>query len=711
MTKCTIYLADLGYIRPGREWTIVPFPLNVAYIAAFLHRMRPEWFDITIFKSPVELLEAVSRKAPDIAAFSNYIWNKNLQLACAKHLKTVRPDCITVMGGPNYHFNDPVWLEEFARAHPQIDFHIEGEGEVKFYNLAACILAHGNDLVEVKRARPAGTAFIDPDADVLVSSPLCSPDAWSSLEGLGLDTKAGRLLDLNDIPSPYLTGLLDDFLADPNYCPIIETNRGCPYECTFCNWGDMGKSKSAMFGSERVEEELRYIAAKNISKTPYLYIGDANFGLFQRDVEFARLLRELKDTCGFPQNVYLYYAKNSSEKVVRIAEILKGMTRVNLSRQTQNPEVLTFIKRGNISIDTFSRLTDLAKQLGVESFVELIYGLPGESKESFFAGVKNIMRQHVDGLHLFPAMLLDGSEMASRASREKYGLKGEFRRIDGSAGRYGPVAAMECEEIVTETSAMSRDDYFEIRLFHFFQTLFLDTKLYRDTETLIGDALVFDLIESVISHRVSAPPPIRNLIDEFITAAKAEFVTPEEISAADVDASGTGLVKLNPLFICKLLYDPGVRDAFHAYLKERILEMGHAAEEDIDHVLRHIDESIYPFDGSVSKRVTMAFDPIAFSDRPLAGTSHASEYVLTSPRTYRYTKRHTFQQFLDQMPSGLPLAAKVYEVLLHHSHEIVRKAVSWSIEGEELDLPEADGAARPDGAGARQIENEGGWLY
>lgn len=682
--KCVVYLADLNYVRFGREWTIIPFPLNVAYIAGFLQRMRPGVFDVRIFKNPASFLDAVAQAPPDIAAFSNYIWNRNLALACARHVKSLHPSCITVMGGPNANFNDPVWLEAFVRKHPQVDFHIEGEGEVKLYNLAVCALEHQGDMDAIRRANPAGVAFLDREHNRLVSNALCSPAAWSSLEGLGLDTRAGRLLSLDEIPSPYLTGLLDEFLADPNYCPIIETNRGCPYECTFCNWGDMGKSKSSMFGRDRIIEELQYIAARNVSKTPYLYIGDANFGLFERDVEFARLLRDLKDAHGFPQNVYLYYAKNSSEKVVRIAEILKGMTRVNLSRQTQNPDVLNLIKRSNIAVDTFSRLVDLAKELGVESFVELIYGLPGESRDSFFAGLKSVMAQNVDGLHLFPAMLLDGSEMGSRASREQFGLHGEFRRIDGSAGRYGPVAAMEFEEIVTETAAMSRDDYFEIRLFHFFQTLVLDTKLYRDIEALIGVTPLFDVLQQIIARRASAPPAVKALIDEFMTAAKAEFVIPpDDFDAAEVEACEASLVKLNPLFICKLLYDSGVRAAFHAYLKTLLLDIGAATEQEIDTVLRHIDESIYPFDGSTSKTVG----------------------------SRRYTKRVTFQNFLDQMPADMPLAAKVYEVVLHHTHQIVRTTVSWTTEGgADADVEQAI-LIGPVAGAERQIENEGGWLY
>jgi radical SAM superfamily enzyme YgiQ (UPF0313 family) len=716
MKKRKIFFADLNHINPGKEWTIIPFPLNIAYLAAFLQKMLPGTFEVRLFKDPRKFLDAISNEKPDITAFSNYIWNKNLQLEFAKLVKKLHPTCIVAMGGPNYNFNESAWINEFAGNNPQIDFHINGEGEVKLYNLAACCVAHDFDLASVKEANPAGVAFFRSGNERLTINELSTVDAWHRLEGLNLDLVGGRLRDLNDVPSPYLTGLLDEFLADPNFCPIIETNRGCPYSCTFCNWGDMGKSKSAMFSLERVIAELRFIAEKNIWKTPYLYLGDANFGLFQRDVEIANLLRELKDSVGFPQSVYLYFAKNSSEKVVRIAEILKDMTAISLSRQTQNKDVLKIIKRSNINIDTFNRLADLAKSLGIESEVELIYALPGESKKSFYEGVEEVMRQKVDGVHMFPAMLLDGSEMGTKKSCDRFGIKGEWRRIDGCAGVYGPVAAIEFEKIIVESKVMSREDYFEIRVFHFLQNIFLGTKLYKDVEALLGNSSLFDLIQEVIANFSVAPPPFRDLIEAFVAQAKEELLAepPTKFSVTDVERSLASSLKLNPMYSAKLLYDEGVRDAFHLFLKQLILKVGATTETQVDQVLGVIDSSIYPFDGTVSKRVEMDFDVVEFSRRPRGQKADISAYELDAKRTYAYTRKFTYQNFIEVMPRHMSLAEKVYEVLLHHTHEKFRKTVTWQLDGEMTFEAVGSGLgaenADPE-SDKRKIQLEGGWVY
>lgn len=707
--KRTLFFADLSYINEGREWTIVPLPLSVAYIAAYAQKMLPGSFDIRLFKHPQRFLDAITAERPDMVAFSNYIWNRNLQLGFARHLKALHPGCVTVMGGPNYNFAETAWIDAFARAHPEIDFHVDGEGETKFHNIAACALAHDFDATAMKAASPAGSSFVDPADGRLVCNGLEAADGvWNCLDAAGLDVRRGRLLDLGEIPSPYLTGLLDDFLADPDFCPIVETNRGCPYSCTFCNWGAMGKSKSAIFPEDRVIEELRFIARANLSRTPYLYLGDSNFGLFKRDVRIANLLRELKDSEGFPQNVYMYFAKNSSENVVRISEILKDMTPVTLSRQSQNAQVLDAIKRSNISTDTFNNLAGLAKSLGVTSCAELIFGLPDESKESFYAGVRDVLGQSVEYVHIFPTMLLDGAEMGTAASRALYGMKGEWRLIDGCAGVYGPVAAMEFEEIVTSTNAMSRDDYIEIRLFHFLQALFFDTNIYKDVGVLLGEAGLVDFILDIIDHLGSAPAPLAALVAEFRRRAEDELMAepPRRFERHEIAEAMARSVKLNPLFIAKLLFDPGVRDAFHDLLEGRILARGSATEEEVEAVFDYINATIYAFDGAESTEATLRLDAPGFARRGRRAGGGAGAYLLDAPSTFRFVKPFTYMNFIDEMAPDLPLSEKVYAVLVHHTHEEFGATLQTRL------ADAADGATVPaEAPGERVIREEGGWLY
>lgn len=68
-----------------------------------------------------------------------------------------------------------------------------------------------------------------------------------------------RIQNLNEIPSPYLSGIFDDIIEHANNVgyevnALIETNRGCPYSCTFCDWGNGVLGKVKTFDLTRVKK-------------------------------------------------------------------------------------------------------------------------------------------------------------------------------------------------------------------------------------------------------------------------------------------------------------------------------------------------------------------------------------------------------------------------------------------------------------------------
>ncbi len=89
-----------------------------------------------------------------------------------------------------------------------------------------------------------------------------------------------RIDDLDVIPSPYLSGIFDKLMSkypEVRWNATLETNRGCPYACTFCDWGSLTYNKVKVFNLERVFDELEWIAQKGID---FVSFTDANFGIF-----------------------------------------------------------------------------------------------------------------------------------------------------------------------------------------------------------------------------------------------------------------------------------------------------------------------------------------------------------------------------------------------------------------------------------------------
>jgi len=699
-----VLFADLSHVTTGNEWSVLPMPVNMGYLSAFAQEYYRGELETRICKSPADLIISVESFQPHVVAFSNYIWNSNLAAAAAAWLRGRRPDTVIVMGGPNVNTTEPAAAIAFLAARPSIDFYIPQEGEVPFLRILEAFSLLSRSREALTNVGIDGSWRLADDGhslkEVSIEVSIATPPG-------GLDLRTGRLLDLDDIPSPYLTGIMDNYLAHPGYVPLIETNRGCPYSCTFCSWGDMAKSKSSSFPVERILKELDYIAEANQGRVSYLYLGDANFGLFQRDVEIAHRLRELRDTRGFPEHVYLYFAKNSSKRVVEIAEILRGMTPISLSRQTQNADVLQNIKRSNIDIETFNSLSRQAKELGVDSFAELIYGLPGESLASFLDGVREVLASDVDGLHFFPAMLLDGSEMATAASREIYGLHGEYRAIDSASGDYGAFGATEFEEIVTTTAVFTREDYLTVRRLHFVQSVLIDAhaggRIFYGLRALTKGESLYPLLEALVNEIYLEDSPFGQLLNDFKAASETEFVTAAELTARRFVGDGERRsLKLNPYFLSKLIYSGQTLDDFLSILQRKMVEIYGQDQDLVAAVLNVIRQSIYSFDGSSEGEIHARFSLESLAKAALAprDVSFSSENLLVEPTAVRVFKARTYEEFFKGESAGETKFEIIYDLALHHSRENIGQMFTWSLRAPEGD----DGSTRT-------ISNEGGWLY
>ena len=123
---------------------------------------------------------------------------------------------------------------------------VEGEGELAFIQLIKTYLEEGRDSKKVRlRINELGNCFYINEQHQFVSGP-----------------QFPRVKHLDGVPSPYTTGLFDHFLEDDNYQPLIQTNRGCPYKCTFCNEGSDYYNKINYHSLDYVKEELDYIVER-----------------------------------------------------------------------------------------------------------------------------------------------------------------------------------------------------------------------------------------------------------------------------------------------------------------------------------------------------------------------------------------------------------------------------------------------------------------
>jgi radical SAM superfamily enzyme YgiQ (UPF0313 family) len=345
-------------------------------------------------KQPVEsVAEAILAAAPDLVAMSSYSWNyKKMGQLFDLLSQSEAPLPWIVLGGPNCagRFGD-----KMMQQHPIISALVEGEGEPAFRDICA-------SLVDTPMRNPflgARNCRTKDEAGNLVQPNM-----------------GHRLMALDDVPSPYLTSLLP--VTPP---PVFyETNRGCPYRCAFCYWGN-GNAKIYRMSHERIREEMTFFAKNGVSS---FILADANFGIFESDEEVAEIMAELNAKFNYPfKFLSVNYAKGSNDRVLTLASILrkgKIQTATTLALQSITPEAEKQSKRYAIKSANFVNLVRSAYDKAVPTYTDLILGMPGESIDEFIDGLETAISTGVPAIKIHQLSLLPGTEFYDK--QEQFGL-------------------------------------------------------------------------------------------------------------------------------------------------------------------------------------------------------------------------------------------------------------------------------------------------
>lgn len=445
-----IFLADLVHNHhagdnqiSGSEDFVVP--LNVGNLSSFIKKQYDKPLDVKIFKYPKELIDAVKKSQPDIIGFSSYIWNSELNVKIVDYIKEMYPNIVIVFGGPTIR-SERKDIEEYLQIRKNVDAYILYEGERPFLEL-------------IKQVNNFGLNFKEKDVSIPSAAYLTS-------KGLKYEF-APQTEPIEHLPSPYLDGTMDEFL-DRGLIPLFETNRGCPFKCTYCIWGVAALNKVRKFSLEdRILLELEHVGT-NFPMIPSWIIADANFGMMKRDVEIAQKIRHLKNTKAHGLNhILTWESKNTTERNFEISKIMDTVVADALvAVQTLDKKTNDAIKRGNISQDDTALKIDRYKKLGANVQTHLLSGLPEESYKLQIDSIKKAFDFEFDDIQVFSIILLPGSEMESAASRDKYKIKSKYRLRAGGYGKYHGITAVDCEEIIRSNSAISEYDMQALRPIH-----------------------------------------------------------------------------------------------------------------------------------------------------------------------------------------------------------------------------------------------------
>jgi putative methyltransferase len=406
-----------------------------------------EWLaPVYRYGEPHDLLRSRMAQPIDILGLSCYTWNWKLQCRIAAAVKLRYPECLVVAGGPHPDFADP----GFFREHPFIDAIAVKDGEQTFTRILETWASGDRDL--------------------------------GSVRGLylpGLEAAAGhRFTGPAEIPtvfevSPYVaqSDHYEQVIREcgGKFCATWETNRGCPFRCSFCDWGSSTMSNVRRFAPERVSAELEWFGQHGVS---VLFLADANFGMFPEDVELGRRVADTFRKYGCPASFSYNTAKNKPAPSVAISRALfdSGMAyKHTLSIQHTRPEVLAATDRKNISSEKQVQVVRELSAYGIPVEVQLILGIPGDTYALWQGCFGDLMEWGIHGQYqTYLYHLLPNAPAASAEFRRRWQM-GTVRRCVYLSPHLGFIASecarVEKNDIVVSSATFGRDDWVRMNVY------------------------------------------------------------------------------------------------------------------------------------------------------------------------------------------------------------------------------------------------------
>jgi radical SAM superfamily enzyme YgiQ (UPF0313 family) len=542
MSKLRVMLADLKFFNKYSQYDVY-VPLNLGYIVSHVRKVFGDGAEVSIHLDATKFIDQCLQIKPDLIGFSVYTWNYRLTRTVIRVLREqLGPDVVIVLGGPTVSDDEPSQTALFASM-PGIDAIIPGEGEIGLVNLAKAIAE--ND--QLDKTQPIQNVVL-----------------WN--DELVYHKGAKRdLLDLSTLDSPYLTGILDEFMVPP-FKPMLQTTRGCPYLCTFCVLGS-NTQKLRKIPTKIVEQELIYLA-KIFGNRPhsYLFVVDDNFGIFKEDLNIAKLISSTHKNFGYPLQMGFYVNKQITETTKAASLVLKDIhSYYCISLQSDNPETLKLINRKNVPEAQMHETINWLKINGLTPMTELIFGLPHDTKASYIELLEKTVDYGFERISSNTLLLLDGADVNKLDQRKQFCMQTKFRLFMNYYGYVDGEFTCEAEEIVTGSNSFNFDDFLAVRClsFMFYAVYMLRFNHLFFKEISLDDIKITDFFQAFIAPDRSQVWPEKYLT--FLDDLKTEFIselfdTKEElVQAVEARYQANGCnplppTKINVFFGSRLLF-------------------------------------------------------------------------------------------------------------------------------------------------------------
>jgi len=349
------------------------------------------------------LAQSIANTRPTVVGFSVYIWNEKFSLDVAKLLKKLSPSTHVIWGGPqcNIHYN-----ENFFKEHAYIDLVVPSD-------------AYGErSIADILDNISLNNTLISEQIQYCYY-----PDSNRSRKFNSLSPNKREFRWPKNLYRSQHTFIKPFILKEDRNLLLIETSRGCPYKCSFCDWGGGTYTKTVKKDFSTVLDEISWAAENEVDTISFT---DANFGMFGIDIEYINHVIKVKKKYGYPKQVIIQPTKTKIDQLTKIYTILAEhnlLSHYQISIQDLNDDVKKNVDRIDFSfedqVQMFRKLQNI-KYLPI--WIECILGLPGSSVNTVKESIQRISLEKLQYPLSHHWAMLPATPAADPVYREKFKL-------------------------------------------------------------------------------------------------------------------------------------------------------------------------------------------------------------------------------------------------------------------------------------------------
>jgi len=375
--------------------------LGLLYVAGYLREhggYQPEIIDsIADGLDDSDLIKMMIDNPPDVVGFSVLTFNLLDCLDIARQIKVALPAVKICFGG----FHPSIYPRETLKF-PEVDYIVFGEGEITFNELVKALEQYGGAELDTILEKIEGIGW---KAQMTGESHINS------------SRKAVANLDLLSLPAHDLIDL-DKYtvvLANDANVASIQTSRGCPSKCTFC---DIRLTRYRYRSASNILREIELLKNKGITE---FFIIDDTFTINRRRVlELCHLLIDEQ------VNIKFKISSRIDRVDFEMLLLLKkaGCYRIHYGIETGSQRLLDYLQK-EITVEQIKRVVADTKRAGIEIFAYMMVGIPTETEKDINKSIALVAELKPDHVNYsictpFPKTVLYEQFLSQNLGQEDY---------------------------------------------------------------------------------------------------------------------------------------------------------------------------------------------------------------------------------------------------------------------------------------------------